>query len=158
MDVYADGMIIKSIQDMEHSGDLRGTFEILQRYDMRLNPKKCIFGVQSGKFLGFMISSQGLDGNPDKVKAFLDVRSPQNVKEVQRLIMCIAALGCFMSKSTNKCQPSFHVLRKHAYFVWDEEVNEDFRSLKSYLARLPKILTRYKGRRSSYTWWSLNRH
>ena len=77
---------------------------------MKVNPKKCIFGVWSMKFLGFMISSRGIKANPDKVKEVLCMKPPRNIKEVQRLTGCIAALGRFMSKSASKCQPFFRVL------------------------------------------------
>ncbi|XP_056698721.1 uncharacterized protein [Spinacia oleracea] len=51
---------------MDHLDDLRETFETLRTYQMRLNPKKCIFGVSSGKFLGFLIDERGIEANPDK--------------------------------------------------------------------------------------------
>jgi len=78
-----DDMIVKSMQDGEHGRDLRGTFEILWRYDMKLNTKKCVFGVWLGKFLGFMINSRGIEANPDKVKAILDMKPPRNTKEAE---------------------------------------------------------------------------
>ena len=49
---------------------------------MRLKPAKCVFGVSSGKFLGFMVSQRGIKANPKKVKAILDMTSPRSVKEV----------------------------------------------------------------------------
>nr|KYP63684.1 hypothetical protein KK1_018263 [Cajanus cajan] len=52
---------------------------------MRLNLEKCVFGVQGGKFLGFMITSRGIEANPEKCKAIIQMQSPQTVKEVQRL-------------------------------------------------------------------------
>jgi len=64
---------------------------------MKINLKKCIFSVSSGKFLGFMISSRGIEANLDKIQAVLDMKPAQNIKEVQRLTGCIAALGRFMS-------------------------------------------------------------
>ena len=64
---------------------------------MKLNPKKCTFGVKSGKFLGYMIDQRGIEANPDKVQAILRMRSPTNIREVQKLTGCIAALGRFMS-------------------------------------------------------------
>ena len=54
---------------------------------MKLNPSKCAFGVASGKFLGFMVSQRGIEANPKKVKAILNMTSPKIVKEVQKLIV-----------------------------------------------------------------------
>ena len=82
MEVYVDDMIIKSMVDGVHDQDLRKTCEILRTYDMKLNPKKCVFGVWSGKFLGFMISSHGIEANLDKVKAVLGMKPLRNIKEL----------------------------------------------------------------------------
>ena len=76
--------------------------------------KESIKKLEGRKFLGFMISSCGIEANPDKVKSMLDMKPLWNIKEVQRLIECIAALAHFISKSADKCQPFFHVLRKRA--------------------------------------------
>ena len=60
MDVYLDDMLVKSRQSSDHTRDLAKMFNILRRYGMKLNPLKCLFGVASGKFLGFIVSSQGI--------------------------------------------------------------------------------------------------
>jgi len=79
MEVYVNDMIIKSVQDGGHNDDLRETFEILQRYDMTFKPKKYVFRVWSGKFLGFMISNRGIEVNLNKVKVVLDL-SPHEIR------------------------------------------------------------------------------
>ena len=56
MEVYVDDMLIKSKEELAHLDDLRETFATLKQYQMKLNPSKCVFGVVSGKFLGFMVS------------------------------------------------------------------------------------------------------
>ena len=78
---------------------------------MKLNLVKCIFGVSSGKFLGFMVSQRGIEANPEKVRAILDMVSPKTVKEVQRLTGRVAALNRYVSKATDKCLPFFKVLK-----------------------------------------------
>ena len=62
-----------------------------------MNPAKCVFEVSFGKFSGFMVSQQGIEANPEKVKAILDMTSLRSVKEVQRLMGYIAALNRFVS-------------------------------------------------------------
>ena len=62
--------------------DLQETFDTLRRYNMKLNPSKCAFGVSSRKFLGFMVSRRGIEANPDKIQAILNMEPPRNVKEV----------------------------------------------------------------------------
>ena len=66
--------------------------------DLRLNPKKCVFGVPSGKLLGFLMSHRGIKANPKKVKAIEDMSPLQNLKEIQKLAGCVTSLGRFISK------------------------------------------------------------
>ena len=79
---------------------------------MKLNPKKCSFGVESGKLLGFMVSHRGIKANPEKIQAIVQMRSPRNLKEMQSLTGRLAALSRFISKATDKCQPFFQVIRR----------------------------------------------
>ena len=88
------------------------TFDMLIQYNMKLNLIKCAFGVSLGNFLGFMVSQRGIEANPDKIQAILNMERPRNVKEVQSLTARVAALNRFVSKATNKCLPFFKVLQK----------------------------------------------
>ena len=82
VEVYVDDMLVKSKEEEDHLDDLRETFNTLRQYSMKLNPSKCAFGVFSGKFLGFMVSQRGIEANPKKVKAILEMSSPKTIKEV----------------------------------------------------------------------------
>ena len=107
VEVYMDNMLVKSKKDEDHLADLKETFQALRRYNMKLNPTKCVFRVSSGKFLGFMVSQRGIEANPDKIKAILEMSPPKTVKEVQSLTGKAAALNRFISRSTKKCLPFF---------------------------------------------------
>ena len=96
MEVYVDDMLVKSKEEEDHLDDLRETFNTLRRYNMKLNPSKCAFGVSSGKFLGFMVSQRGIEANTEKVKAILEISSPRTVKEMQSLTGRIATLNRFV--------------------------------------------------------------
>ena len=85
VEVYVDDMLVKSQDEGKHLDDLQETFNTLKQYNMRLNPSKCAFGVSSGKFLGFMISHKGIEANPDKIQAILNMEPPRNIKEIQSL-------------------------------------------------------------------------
>ena len=74
---------------------------------MKLNPIKCGFGVSAGKFLCFIVNNRGIEANLDKIKVVLNMLSPSSIKEVQRLTRRIAALSCFVSRASDKCQPFF---------------------------------------------------
>ena len=78
---------------------------------MKLNPVKCVFGVSSRKFLSFMLSQQGIEANPEKIRAILDMISRKTVEEVQRLTGQVATLNRFASKATDKCLLFFKTLK-----------------------------------------------
>ena len=137
VEVYMDDMLVKSLDEGKHLDDLRETFNTLRRYNMKLNPSKCAFGFALGKFLGFMVSHKGIEANLEKIKAILDMKPPQNIKEVQFLIERVAALNRFVSKATDKCLPFFRVLKKA--FEWTDECQKVFQDLKIYLVAAPLL-------------------
>ncbi|XP_071905826.1 uncharacterized protein [Coffea arabica] len=95
MEVYVDDMLVKSRTQEQFIADLRKIFDVLRSSRMRLNPKKCTFGVRSEKFLGYMIFKKRVKANPDKINAIMDMAPPQNIKEVQRLAGRMALLWPF---------------------------------------------------------------
>ncbi|CAL2237951.1 unnamed protein product [Prunus armeniaca] len=64
-----------------------------------------------GKFLGFMISQRGIEANPEKIKAIIDMEKPKTQKDIQSLTGRIATLTHFISKATDKCVPFFGALK-----------------------------------------------
>ena len=103
-----------------------------------------MFGVSSGKFLGFIVSQQGIEANPEKVKAILDITSPRSVKEVQRLTRRIATLNRFVSRAIDKCLPFFKTLKQD--FQWTDKCEAAFQALKDYLSKpsLPSLFVEGK--------------
>ena len=135
--VYVDDMLVKSLHEDDHLGDLRETFDTLRLYNMKLNLGKCAFGVTAGKFLGFMVSQRDIEVNPEKVRAIIELEPPRTVKEVQSLNGKIATLNKFVSKATDKCLPFFRTLKKS--FEWMDECQMTFDNLKAYLSSLPLL-------------------
>ena len=111
MEVYVDDMLVKSKEAKTHLEDPQKTFDTLKRYRMKLNLAKFVFRFLSGKFLGFMVSQRGIEADPEKVRAMLDLTSPKIVNEVQRLTRQVAAQNRFVSKATNKSLPFFKTLK-----------------------------------------------
>ena len=103
VEVYLDDMLVKSLDEKKHLDNLQETFNTLRRYNMKLNPSKCAFGVSLGKFLGFMVSHRGIKTNLDKIQAILNIELPRNIKEVQSLTGQVATLNRFVSKATDNC-------------------------------------------------------
>ena len=143
MEVYIDDMWVKSTRAELHIAHLVEAFQILKEYNMKLNPAKCAFEVSVRKFLGFIVNNRGIEANPDKIKAVLDMSSPSNIKEVQRLTGRIVALSHFVSKASIKCQPFFQVLKKA--FQWDAHCEEAFATLKTYLSSPPILVSPSEG-------------
>ena len=135
--VYVDDMLVKSVQEDDHLSDLRETFDMLQAYNMKLNPSKCAFGVTAGKFLGFMVSQRDIEVNSEKVRAIMELATPKTVKEVQSLNGKIVALNRFVSQATNKCLPFFCTLKRS--FEWMDECQQAFENLKVYLSSSPLL-------------------
>ena len=135
--VYVDDMLVKSLRENNHLDDLQETFDTLRSYSMKLNPSKCVFGVTAEKFLGFMVSQRGIEVNPKKVRAIMELRPPRTMKEVQSLTGKIAALNRFVSKATDKCLPFFRTLRKS--YEWTDECQKAFEDLKKYLSSPPLL-------------------
>ena len=73
MEVYIDDMLVKSVKAELHVNHLAESFQVQKDYKMKLNPTKCAFRVSSGKFLGFIVNSRGIEANPDKIKFMLDM-------------------------------------------------------------------------------------
>nr|XP_027102809.1 uncharacterized protein LOC113724064 [Coffea arabica] len=139
VEAYVDDILVKSQATSAFLSDLREVFGVLRDSRMKLNPKKCVFGVTSGKFLGYLVSRRGIEANPDKVKAIQDMSPPRNVREVQRLNGRLAALNRFLSQSAKKALPFFKVLKKADQFAWTEECQGAFDQLKQYLHHLPTL-------------------
>ena len=134
---YVDDMLGKNKDEANHLDDLKETLNTLRKYNMKLNPAKCVFVVASGKLLGFMVSQRGIEANLDKVKVIIKVKSPKTVKEVQSLTRKVVTLNRFVSRATDKCMPFFKVLKKA--FQWTDECKEAFAKLKEYLMKPPLL-------------------
>ena len=76
-----ENMLVKSRIAGEHVEHMGQMFDVLRKYQMKLNPLKCAFGVGSGKFLGFMVNQHGIETNPKKIKALLEMNSPKKPKK-----------------------------------------------------------------------------
>jgi hypothetical protein len=77
VEAYIDDVVVKSKKHGDLLDDLKETFNNLRKYEMMLNPEKCVFGVSSGKLLGYMVSSWGIDVNLKKVEAIKQMQPPQ---------------------------------------------------------------------------------
>ena len=118
--VYVNDMIVKSQDRAYHLVALERFFERIQKFRLRLNPKKCTFRVISGKLLGHMLSEQGIKVDPNKIRAILDMLVPKTEREIRGFLGKLQYISCFIAILTNICEPIFHLLRKNQPTVWND--------------------------------------
>jgi len=137
VEVYVDDMVVKYPSLHQHSQDLSTVFSALRQYNLCLNPDKCVFSVNHGKLLGFMLTQRDIEANPEKSNAIIEMRSPTNVKEVQRLIGRLTAISRFLPKLAEQTQPIIQLLKKSAKFTWNDDCEQVFQKLKTTLTSPP---------------------
>jgi len=76
VEACVDDMVVKSKHEASHVEDLKELFQALDKYKLKLNPEKCVFGVRAGKFLSFMLTQRGIEMNPEKCSTIVNMRSP----------------------------------------------------------------------------------
>nr|XP_023887822.1 uncharacterized protein LOC111999948 [Quercus suber] len=157
IEIYVDDMVVKSGLVSEHLWDLGCIFDILRKHRLRLNASKCSFGVRSGKFLGYIITHQGIEVDPDQIRAIQNLRPSQNPKEIQRLAGMITTLNRFISRSVDQCRPFYLLLNKWKGFEWSEECATAFQQLKDYLAR-PPIMSKPEADEVLYAYITVAHH
>ncbi|CAL1387108.1 unnamed protein product [Linum trigynum] len=156
VEAYVDDILIKSAETHAHLEDLRETFDTLRGYNLRLNPKKCVFGATAGKFLGFMVTRRGIEVNPRQIEAILQMTSPTKHKEVQVLTGRIAALNRFISRAGDRCAPFFNTIKGAGKtFQWTPECEKAFTELKEYLVN-PPILSSPVNNETLYMYFAVS--
>ncbi|XP_071714600.1 uncharacterized mitochondrial protein AtMg00860-like [Rutidosis leptorrhynchoides] len=115
---------------------------------MKLNQSKCSFGVTEEKFLGYLVTKQGIQANPKKIAAIENMTAPKTVKEVQSLTGKLAALTRFLSKATERKLPFFKTLKGclKQSFIWTSEAKTVFQEMKKLLKTLPTLTSPIKGK------------
>jgi hypothetical protein len=136
---YVDDIIVKSVQRGDHISNLVETFTNLRVANLKLNPEKCVFGIHKGKVLGCLVSTKGIEANPDKIKALVEMQEPVSVKDVQKLIGRVAALNRFIPKVVERSLPFFQILRSYKNLQWSESQRQGFQELRDYLLNMKKL-------------------
>ena len=104
---YVNDMVVTSQVKDQHIADLEELFTTIAKYRLKLNPGKCVFGVEVSKFLGFLLIERGIEANPKKCVAIIAMRRPISVKEVQQLTGRMVALSKFVSTWRDRGHPYF---------------------------------------------------
>ena len=124
----------------DHIADLKIVFDIMWAHQLRMNSTKSFLGVANGKFLGFVITSNGIHLVPEKVYAVLKMQPPRNFKELRGLQGQLAYIQSFISNLSGRCQPFAKLMKKGVSFIWDNACKQAFEEIKRYLTH-PPVLT-----------------
>ncbi|WKA08452.1 hypothetical protein VitviT2T_026174 [Vitis vinifera] len=146
VEVYVDDMIVKSRDRSDHLAALERFFERTRQFRLRLNPKKCTFGVTFGKLLGYMVSERGIEVDPDKIRAILDMPAPRTEREVRGFLGRLQYISRFIARLTDICEPIFRLLRKSQPTVWDDQCQRAFERIREYLLSPPVLAPPTPGR------------
>jgi hypothetical protein len=140
VEAYVDDIVVKTRKADDLVSDLNTAFGCLQANGVKSNPEKCVFGVPRGMLLGYIVSQRGIEANPEKVAALERMGLIRDLKGVQKVLGCLAALSRFISRLGEKGLPLYRLLRKHKWFSWTVEAQEALDKLKASLTSAP-ILT-----------------
>jgi hypothetical protein len=140
IEAYVDDIVVKTRKADDLVGDLSIAFSCLRANGVKLNPEKCVFGVPWGMLLGYIVSQRGIEANPEKVTTLERMGPIRDLKGVQKVLGCLAALSRFISRLGKKGLPLYRLLKKHERFSWTTEAQEALDKLKASLTHAP-ILT-----------------
>jgi hypothetical protein len=116
VEAYVDDIVVKTRKADDLVNDLRVAFDCLRANGVKLNPEKCVFGVPQGILLGYIVSQWGIEPNPEKVTALERMGPIRDLKGVQKMLGCLAALSRFISWLGEKGLPLYRLLKKHKRF------------------------------------------
>jgi hypothetical protein len=140
VEAYVDDIVVKTKRASDLLSDLETTFKCLRAKGVKLNPEKCVFGVPQGMLLGFIVSKRGIEANPEKIAAITNMGPIKDLKGVQRVMGCLAALSRFILRLCEKGLPLYRLLRKAECFAWTPEAKEALRNLKALLTNTPILV------------------
>ncbi|PKU60022.1 putative mitochondrial protein [Dendrobium catenatum] len=146
VECYVDDLLVKSLGRNDHLKDIRIVFKRIRKFDLKMNPLKCAFGVSSGKFLGYVVRHRGIEIDPNKIKAITEMPPPRNLRQLRSLQGQLAFIRRFISNLSGRCQPFSKLMKKDVRFKWDAECQEAFDSIKRYLSNSPILAAPIPGK------------
>jgi dsDNA-binding SOS-regulon protein len=157
IEAYVDDVVVKTRNSYTLIADLEETFASLREYRWKLNLNKCVFGVPSGKLLGFIISHCGIEANPEKISAITSLKAPTCIKDLHKLTGCMAALNRFISKLGERRLLFFKLLKHQEKFAWTPEADQALSQLKDFLSK-PPVVTAPRKKEPLLLYLAVNTH
>ncbi|RVW92724.1 Retrovirus-related Pol polyprotein from transposon 297 [Vitis vinifera] len=107
---------------------------------LRLNLKKCTFGVTSRKLLGHIVSKCGIEVDPEKIRAILDMPASRIEREIRGFLGRLQYISRFIARLTDICEPIFCLLRKNQPTIWNDDCQHAFEKIKEYFLSPPVLV------------------
>ena len=137
-----DDVLVFGSNTDEHDERLKAALNRIQSAGVTLNPEKCEFRKSQLKFLGHVVNQHGIQADPDKVSAILQMKPPTNITELRRFMGMVNQLGKFSPNYADLTQPIRPLLSKKSSWLWGPEQDRSFLAIKNELTK-PTILTLY---------------
>ncbi|SPT18094.1 unnamed protein product [Triticum aestivum] len=138
--VYVDDIVVKTEKRGTLLEDLKETFANLRRFQIKLNPEKCVFGLPTGQLLGFLVSERGIECNLVKIKAIERMEIPTKLRDVQKFTGCLASLNRFINRLGEKALLLYRLMKKSTHFEWNDQADQAFHELKKMLTTPPVLV------------------
>ena len=134
-----DDVLIHGQTGAEHDEKVMQTLEMMHKSKLKLNKEKCKFKRTKVAYVGHVLSSEGLQSDPEKVRAIREMHSPENVKDLQRFFGMLNYHGKFMENMSVTSSPLRKLLEKDVAWEWNREHQHSFTELKEKLCRAPVL-------------------
>ncbi|KAK1613580.1 hypothetical protein QYE76_019097 [Lolium multiflorum] len=156
VEIYIDDVVVKSVSMEGHLDDLRRVLDRTRKFGLRMNPKKCAFGVTAGQFLGFLVHERGIQIGLKSQEAVRTMQPPTTKKELQRLIGKINFVRRFISNLSGRIEPFMALVKTKSddEFHWGAEQQQAFDEIKRYLTT-PLVLVPPQQDRPFYIYLSV---
>ncbi|KAK1663150.1 hypothetical protein QYE76_051309 [Lolium multiflorum] len=137
--VFIDDILIYSKDKEEHAKHLKIVLQILREHQLYAKFSKCKFWLDSVEFLGHVITKEGIAVNPSKVQSVLEWKSPKNAKEIRGFLGMAGYYRRFIEGFSKIAGPMTKLLKKNTPFVWTDECETSFQTLKEKLTTAPVL-------------------
>lgn len=139
VDVYVDDILIWGSTLKEHNERLVKVFKIAREHNLKFNKFKCKFGLQEIAYMGHRITDKGVLPDLSKIEAIKNLQTPQNKKDIERLLGMVQYLARFIPNSSILTEPLRKLLKKDIEFQWNHEQEQALQQLKILIANSPVL-------------------
>ncbi|XP_037872900.1 uncharacterized protein K02A2.6 [Bombyx mori] len=130
---YVDEILVWGDTKKTHDERLLQVLEKARQAGVKFNKEKCVIGVKEVKYVGHILSSEGLKPDPEKVRAIVDMKEPTTKKELQTVLGIITYISKFIPNTSELTESLRQLLKKNVEYIWGDKQKEDFKKIKQFL-------------------------